>query len=135
MKTSSSKFLLAALLVLGTTSAFATETPATQAAQPVATVAPSYPYLMRRAEASAEVTVAYTVDSAGQVTSAKVVNSNNHEFDASTLDAIKQWKFAPALKDGKPVEAKILQTFTFSVRDQPEVSTSTMVASNKKSAK
>ena len=32
------------------------------------------------------------------------------------LDAVKKWKFKPAMKDGKPVNTKVLVTVTFSLK-------------------
>lgn len=127
---SSTRLLTLTLLLLGATSGFAQNTApaASQPALPLATVTPSYPYLMRHAGATAEVTVAISVDAKGAVTKANVVNSSNFEFNEATLAAIKKWTFTPALKDGRPVAAQLKQTFYFSVRDQAEVTTKTMLA-------
>jgi protein TonB len=102
-----------------------------QAAQPVTTAQPKYPYLQRHAQLAAEVTVAFTVDVKGKVVGANVTNTSNRDFNEATLDAIKQWTFAPALKDGKPVATQLQQTFVFSVRDLPEVNRAEQIASKK----
>ena len=39
----------------------------------------------------------------GTVWSAKVLESFNGDLDAKAIDAVKQWKFEPALKKGVPV--------------------------------
>jgi TonB family protein len=85
--------------------------------QVITRAAPVYPYLMRHAGTAAEVTVLFTVTSTGVVTHAKVINSTNFEFNASILDAIKKWTFTPASRNGQAIDAKVQQTFTFSVRD------------------
>lgn len=108
-----------------------TENSAVKPAQPIVTAAPKYPYLERRAEAAAEVTVAFIVDVRGKVVGAKVTNTSNREFNEVTLDAIRQWSFAPALKGGKPVEARVRQTFVFSVSDLPETNGKTTVTTKK----
>ena len=33
--------------------------------------------------------------------------SGNREFDRSALQAVRQWRFQPALRDGKPVAATV----------------------------
>jgi TonB family protein len=136
MKNVSGLFLLSfTLLLLIAPQSFAIESTreVIASAQIRSTVAPSYPYLMRHAEAAAEVTVAFTVDSRGMVTKAKIVNSSNYEFNAATLAAIKQWSFTPALKNGQPVETKLQQKFVFSVRDQAESNAHALVVAKKRS--
>lgn len=128
---SSLRSLALLLLVVSPLAAGPAESSAVQAAQPVTTAAPKYPYLQRRAEAPAEVTVVFTVDVKGKVVAADVVRTDNREFNEATLDAIKQWTFAPALKDGKPVEVRLQQTFVFSVRDLPELNRNEMIAKKK----
>jgi TonB family protein len=121
------------LLLLSSTSSRAIESdrPANRPAQPSTTVAPAYPYLMRHLQAAAEVTVAFTVDAQGKVTKAKIAHSSNHEFNEAALAAIKQWSFKPALKNGQAVETKLAQKFNFSVQDQLELKTRTMLAAEK----
>ena len=134
MKSSSRSSLLPLallLLVVSPLAASPAETSAVQPAQAVTTAQPKYPYLERRAQAAAEVTVDFTVDVRGKVAGAKITNTSNREFNEATLAAIKQWTFAPALKDGKPVATQLQQTFVFSVRDLPEVNRTEQVASKK----
>jgi|GEM_PF-5355421 len=134
MKSSSRSSLLAlalCLLALSPLAAGPAETSGLQAARPVTTAEPKYPYLQRRAEAPAEVTVAFTVDVHGKVVGANITHTSNRDFNEATLAAIKQWTFAPALKEGKPVATQLQQTFVFSVRDLPEVNRTEPFASKK----
>jgi len=89
-------------------------------ARVLATVEPVYPYLERRAGNAAEVTVGFTVDAGGRVTGAHVQESSNPALNAAALAAIRQWTFAPAQANGRPVSVRVRQTFVFSVRDRPE---------------
>ena len=43
------------------------------------------------------------VGSDGQVCDAKIVRSAGKELDEKALEAVKQWKFKPAEKKGKPI--------------------------------
>lgn len=119
------------LLVVSPLAASPADRATVQPAQPVTTVAPKYPYLERRAEAAAEVTVVFTVDAAGKVGRADVVLTSNSDFNKATLAAIKQWTFVPARKDGKPVEARLQQTFVFSVHEQPAADRKGIVAAKR----
>ena len=83
---------------------------------------PKYPYLMRRVESTAEVTVSFRVNSKGIVTKPSVRRSNNPEFNAAALAAIKKWTFTPASKNGEVVDTQVEQTFWFSVVDKHQPS-------------
>ena len=128
-KASSSLFVIAFALSLAPAMLAAESAPSnSQSPQLISAVAPEYPYLTRRSETPAEVTVACTINAQGAVTRAAVVKSSNIEFNAASLEAIKKWTFTPAMKDGKAVETRLLQTFTFNVQDAPAVSNSSMLA-------
>ena len=62
---------------------------------------------------SAEVVVLVTVDPNGQVAAAEVSEGAGAPFDQAALDAVKRWKFRPALREGKPVSARIKVPFRF----------------------
>ena len=90
-------------------------------AEVVSAVSPVYPYLMRRVDGTAEVTVSFIVNSKGLVTKASIFKSDNPEFNAATLAAIKKWTFTPATKNGQVVDAKVRQTFRFSLEDKKAI--------------
>ncbi len=46
------------------------------------------------------------LDSSGSVCDARVVKPLEPQLDAAALAAVRQWKFSPAQKDGKPVAAR-----------------------------
>ena len=49
----------------------------------------------------------------GTVLSAKVVESLKRELDAKAIEAVKQWKFEPALKKNVPVAVELLVKVDF----------------------
>jgi len=53
------------------------------------------------------------VGSDGQVCDAKIVRSAGKDFDEKALEAVKQWKFKPAEKNGKPVAVYLNLEITF----------------------
>lgn len=78
-------------------------------------VQPAYPEAMRKAKKQAVVTVELVVDAAGNVTEAQVQDSAGPEFDAAALDAVRRWKFKPALDEGTPVASGMTVPVEFSL--------------------
>lgn len=59
--------------------------------------------------AGTQVTLEFVVDSTGKPTHfASVTPGADAELVAAVSDAVAQWKFAPALVDGKPVARKVV---------------------------
>jgi TonB family protein len=54
-----------------------------------------------------------TVEKDGTVSDAKVAESGGDDFDNAALEAVKRWRFAPAIKEGQPVRARIRVPFHF----------------------
>lgn len=69
--------------------------------------APLYPAELRSKKLEGVVTVIFVVDQSGKVTSPRVEKSNHPAFDRPALDAVKQWKFEPGIRAGKPVGSKM----------------------------
>jgi protein TonB len=76
---------------------------------------PVYPFEMRRAGITGEVTVGFVVDSNGDVQQAYVINSTQREFEAAAVQAVSKWKFRPGRKGGKAVNTRMLQPISFSL--------------------
>lgn len=66
------------------------------------------------ASAKDYVAVLVTVKTDGSVAEAKVLKSTSPELESVAREAVLQYKFTPAQKDGKPVEANIVTTVRFS---------------------
>lgn len=58
------------------------------------------------------VQVLLTIDSQGRVVSAEAL-SGSEVFRPAAIDAVKQWKFSPVLRNGKPVDAYTDATLMF----------------------
>ncbi len=56
------------------------------------------------------------IDASGKVTTATVVNPAGHGFDEAAQEAARQFVFAPALRGGKAVAARILYRYTFTLK-------------------
>ena len=76
-----------------------------QKPRPVFQAAPVYPPKMR--SITGVVSVIFVVDETGKVGSPRVEKSTHQEFEKPAVDAIKQWKFEPAVKGGQRVACKM----------------------------
>jgi protein TonB len=62
---------------------------------------PPYPAEMRGKKVEGVVSVIFVVDASGKVSRPKVERSTHSAFDKPALDAVKQWRFEPAIKGGQ----------------------------------
>ncbi|TAJ08667.1 MAG: energy transducer TonB [Planctomycetota bacterium] len=68
---------------------------------------PSYPAEMRSKKAEGVVTLIFIVDDLGRVTEPKVAGSTHPAFEKPALQAVRQWKFEPAVRGGKRVPCRM----------------------------
>jgi protein TonB len=68
---------------------------------------PNYPAEMRSKRLEGVVTVVLVVDASGKVAEPRVEKSTHPAFDKPALDAVKQWKFEPAIRGGKRVDCRM----------------------------
>jgi TonB family protein len=75
---------------------------------------PEYPREARSRGITGSVTVDVLVDSKGDVSQVRVVNSNPPGlFDASVVQAVQAWVFLPGTRDGAPVDVWVRQNVRF----------------------
>lgn len=79
-------------------------------------VEPRYPSSMSRVGMAANVTVRCIIDKNGNVRDPQVVVSSMPPFNASVLEAIKQWKFTPGSLRGQAVETYLELNVRFEVK-------------------
>ena len=70
---------------------------------PVAVVSPS----VGPEHAGATVQLEFTVDATGKPTVLSVKSSPDRALSVAVVDAVKQWRFKPAIRDGAPVATKV----------------------------
>jgi len=78
----------------------------------ISSVPPLYPTLAKNQHVSGNVTIDALIDASGRVTTMKVV-SGPTLLQQAAMDALKQWKYQPALLDGKPVAMHLTVTVQF----------------------
>src|ERR1700680_2910794 len=77
------------------------------APQAISSPDPDYTEEARRAKKQGTCVLWLIVDAAGRPRDIKVVRGLGLGLDAKALEAVRQWRFQPALKDGKPVDVQI----------------------------
>ena len=68
--------------------------------------APQYPN-GRGVSASGSVLIGLIVSSKGLPKDPHILKSLDKDLDQSAVDAVKEWRFAPALKDGKAIAVRV----------------------------
>jgi TonB family protein len=76
-------------------------------------VDPSYPEEARKTKLNGSVVVAVAVNEKGSIDDVKVVRSSDRRFEQNAIDAVRQWKFLPATRDGQPVAVQMNSEMTF----------------------
>ncbi len=85
---------------------------------PTFRAAANYPYALMRGRETGEVIVGFVLDTKGRPTQIKVIQTTNRSFwfSEAAINAMAQWKFQPALKNGKPVACIMTQPFSFTLQ-------------------
>jgi protein TonB len=87
-----------------------------QKPRPIFQAMPVYPSGLRSVEGL--VILIFVVDANGKVTLPRVEKASQQEFEKPAIDALKQWKFEPAVKAGKPVSCKMRIPIRFKPKDK-----------------
>ncbi|MEO6002900.1 MAG: energy transducer TonB [Opitutus sp.] len=69
-------------------------------------VMPVYPPALREAGVVGGAVLELHVDADGKLTDVKTMRASHPEFQASAVEAVKKWVFAPAQKEGAPVASR-----------------------------
>jgi periplasmic protein TonB len=83
------------------------------APRPVETPDPAYTDEARRAKHQGVCVLGLIVDADGHPRDIRVVRGLGMGLDQKAIDAVRQWRFDPALKDGKPVAVQISVEVSF----------------------
>jgi protein TonB len=78
-------------------------------------VAPTYPSELRAKKAQGEVWLLLVVDVRGRVSNVRVEKSSHSAFAKPAVDAVKQWKFDPALRGGQKVACRMRVPIRFTL--------------------
>ena len=81
-------------------------------------VMPAYPTALRDAGVVGGAVLELKVDETGKLTHVTTLRASHPEFEAAAKEAISKWVFAPALKEGKPVESRARIAIVFETEGQ-----------------
>ncbi|HJR14360.1 MAG TPA: energy transducer TonB [Rhodanobacteraceae bacterium] len=86
----------------------------TRVAKVTQAASPSYPLQAARNQTSGFAVVEFTVSASGGVENPHIVDSSPRRvFDSAAIQAVKQSKFDPAMKDGQPVASVVRRRIDF----------------------
>lgn len=78
---------------------------------------PRYPHNARAEGRNGEVLVEFVVNERGEVIKVSIIKSSDPIFEEATRDAVYRWRFAPGLKNGKPVTFKMRVPVAFNINN------------------
>ena len=83
-------------------------------------VNPAYPLDARKQKIEGTVVVEAIISKDGSVGEAKVLRSADGCLDVAALDAVRQWRYSPAMREGKPVRVFMVVTVSFRLPGREE---------------
>jgi protein TonB len=83
---------------------------------PLRKVDPKYPPELRTLHVDGEVVLYAIIRKDGSVDSIQLVHSVDSRLDANAMEALAQWKFRPAEKNGEPVDLEAVVHIPFRSR-------------------
>lgn len=83
------------------------------APKPIHTVMPAYPEDLRRQGVRGQVEIQAAVDEKGNLMGMKVTKPLHPYLDFAAVQALRQWKYEPAVQNGKRIPVIITQTVNF----------------------
>jgi protein TonB len=93
--------------------------PADRDVTPIARVEPEYPAAAARTQEEGIVLVRVDVDANGMPTNVDIARrSGSRDLDRAAVEAVRQWRFNPAIKDGKKVAAVVEVPVEFKLQQQ-----------------
>ena len=85
-------------------------------------IPPVYPYEAKEQQLNGRVVLRFIVDTEGWACEPEVVSSEPEGvFDQAALDAVAEYQFNPATKDGKPVNCIVRMPVVFKMYEDNEV--------------
>ncbi len=87
-----------------------------QKPQPVFQTSPVYPAELRSKKLEGVVSVIFIVDAQGRVMNQRAEKSSHPAFEKPALEAVRQWKFEPAVKAGQRVACNMRVSIRFQPR-------------------
>ena len=74
---------------------------------------PIYPAAELREQRSGDVSVLFDIEPSGEVSNVRVESATSQAFADAAVEAVKQWKFKPAMLHGSPVKLTVREPVSF----------------------
>ncbi len=84
--------------------------------KPIKKVSPIYPPELKRQYVQSELLLVFVVLEDGSVEDVGILKMGSPAFAEAAVEAVKQWKFEPGMKDGQPVKTRVRLPLSFSLR-------------------
>ncbi len=81
--------------------------------RPLLCPAPSYPEELRKSGVKGRAVVALRISPDGSVAEPAVESATDPAFGEAALSAVREWRFVPGVKEGRPVETRVAIPFGF----------------------
>ena len=78
---------------------------------------PVYPVDFKRRRVTGEAVIAFMVTANGRTEQIQIRRATHRGFGDAAMEAVRQWRFNPATKDGKPVNVVMSLPIAFSLVD------------------
>ena len=88
-----------------------------QTPRPVHKVTPLYPEKCKEDKIEGSVILELQADKKGNVANIRVIKPSHPDLDASAIEALKQWKYKPVIKKGKPEPVVFVVVVDFKLRE------------------
>ena len=83
--------------------------------KPTRTFKPDYPENLRNQGVMGNAVIKFTISKQGSVINPVVVSATHEAFGTASLDAVRQWQFIPARKNGEIVSKQVQLPFNFTL--------------------
>jgi protein TonB len=81
-------------------------------------VAPVYPYEMKHGGVAGSVSLMFICNTEGHVKNIEVRSASHRAFVEPTIRALRGWRFEPGIKDGHPVNVRMIAPFHFNPNNE-----------------
>jgi TonB family protein len=85
--------------------------------KPLRVVTPVYPFDLKRLGVAGLVNLSCVIDEHGRVHDPQIENATHSSFGQAARDALEQWTFTPATRDGAPFAVRVSVPIQFILND------------------
>ena len=82
--------------------------------------APEYPPKLKRAKVKGSAVIRFSISATGRVLQPVIKSATDPAFGESALEAARQWRFLPRIKNGVPIASSVELPFTFDPTERPQ---------------